>query len=85
MSTLRRRIERLELDTADIPKSVCDMTDDQLAAIIGGPGTRAAELSREELMAIAAGEPGAAALSRERHAQRTAKTHQEAGGGRRRR
>ena len=55
MSRSRSRLRRLEI-AAGIrsrePESVAEMSDDQLARIIGGPGTRPEDLTDQELEAI---------------------------------
>lgn len=59
MSRYRTRLERIENAAAgrigDTP-TVAMMSDDQLAEIIGGPGTRPEDLTDQELEALSAGE-----------------------------
>ena len=51
-----RRIESAMGIKGREPETVEEMTDDQLARIIGGPGCKASDLSDQELEALSAGE-----------------------------
>ncbi len=54
--TRLRRIESAMATKGREPETVAQMSDDELAECIGGPGTRAADLTDRELEELSDGE-----------------------------